>query len=232
MKITLALDADDTLWHNERIFLSTKEVFQEMLSAYHDQDWIEERLDQTEIKNIRRFGYGIKGFTLSMIETAVELTEGRISGGEIAKIIDLGKEMLRSPIELLDGVADTVEKLSRETNLFLITKGDLFDQETKIARSGLADLFSAVEIVSEKSPATYSAILKRHEVSVEMFAMVGNSLKSDVLPVIDIGGKAAHVPYETEWVLEKVPSEELELFEYDVLESIKEVPEWIEQKSS
>jgi putative hydrolase of the HAD superfamily len=205
----IALDADDTLWQNEDLFYATHEKFKKLLTKYHDEQWIVDRLYQTEARNFLHFGYGVKGFTLSMIETAIELSEGRISAGEIQTIIEMGRDMMNAPIELLDGVAETIEQLSQKFNLMLITKGDLFHQESKIARSGLKDYFQRVEIVSEKDTGVYQRIAAKHGIMAERFLMIGNSLRSDILPVIAMGGIAVHVPYKTEWVHERVSPEEL-----------------------
>lgn len=226
---TVAFDADDTLWHNERIFLSAKEKYKNLLANYHDKDWIEDRLDAAEMRNIKHFGYGIKGFTLSMIETAIELTEGRVKGSEIQEIITFAREMLGSPIDLLEGVEKTIKTLSDSYSLMVITKGDLFDQETKLARSGLGDYFDAVEIVSNKKSSVYSSIIERNKLEVDKFLMIGNSLKSDVLPVLRIGGKAAHIPYETEWFHERVSDEELKGKEFLKFEQVSEVIDWLEK---
>lgn len=227
MKRTIAFDADDTLWHNERIFIAAKEKFKSLLAKYHAPDWVEQRLDETETRNIAHWGYGIKGFSLSMIETAVELTEGRVTGDEISWIIKNAREMVASPILLLPGVEETIRTLSGEFRLMVITKGDLFDQETKVARSGLGDLFEAVEIVSEKRPEAYSQILGRYSIRAEDFLMVGNSLRSDVLPVIAIGGAAVHVPYETEWFHDRVSDEELEGKTFGTVETFDRLPGWL-----
>ena len=226
---TIAFDADDTLWHNERIFIATKEKYKKLLAQYHDVEWIEERLDQTEMKNIKHFGYGIKGFTLSMVETAVELTEGRVTGEEINRIVKFGKEMLQSPIEVLPGVEKTIKTLSGQFRLFLITKGDLFDQETKLARSGLGDYFNEVEVVSQKDKETYRNIFTRYEINPREFIMVGNSLKSDILPVVENNSNAVHIPYETEWVHEKVSEEVLEKMEYYTVENMENLIDWLDQ---
>jgi putative hydrolase of the HAD superfamily len=205
----IAFDADDTLWQNEDLFYATHERFKKMLASYHDEQWIVDRLYQTEARNFLHFGYGVKGFTLSMIETAIELSEGRISAGEIQSIIEMGREMMNAPISLLDGVAEVVEQLSQKFDLMLITKGDLFHQESKITRSGLKDYFKRIEIVSEKDAAVYQRIAAKHDIKPECFLMIGNSLRSDILPVIAMGGIAVHVPYKTEWVHERVPPDEL-----------------------
>jgi putative hydrolase of the HAD superfamily len=227
MITTIAFDADDTLWHNERIFISTKERYAALLADYHDYNYIERHLDQTETKNIKHFGYGIKGFTLSMIETACELTEGRITGDKIKQIINLAREMLASPIDVLEGVRETIEGLSENYRLLLITKGDLMDQEAKLARSGLGDFFDAFEIVPRKDAKVYKYVLRRHRIEPEEFVMVGNSLKSDILPVIEIGARAVFVPYETEWFHERVEESELVGKQFGRIERMSELPEWI-----
>jgi putative hydrolase of the HAD superfamily len=224
---TIAFDADDTLWHNERIFLSAKEKYKKLLSNYHDEDWIVERLDAAEMRNIKHFGYGIKGFTLSMVETAVELTEGRVKGSEIQEIVNFSREMLASPIEVLEGVEETVRTLSEDFHLMIITKGDLFDQETKLARSGLGDYFHDVEIVSQKNKKVYQRITEHYQINPKEFVMVGNSLKSDILPVLKIGSTAIHIPYETEWFHEMVSDEELEKMEFVKFSKINELLNWV-----
>lgn len=227
MITTIAFDADDTLWHNERIFLSTKDKYTALLAEYHDKDWIEQHLDATETDNIKHFGYGVKGFTLSMIETACELTEGRITGDKIKEIITFAKEMLASPIEVLDGVKETIEELSKEYRLMCITKGDLLDQEAKLARSGLGEYFDTLEIVPRKVAATYQAILKRHNLSKDEFVMVGNSLRSDILPVVEIGARAVFIPYESEWFHEAVSEEELRGKTFGQIKQISQLNTWL-----
>lgn len=198
----IAFDADDTLWHNERLYADAQAKFKQLLAQYHSLEWIDEQLYQTEMRNMQHFGYGIKAFTLSMIETAVELTEGRISGREIKTILDTAKAMLTADVELLDHVAETVAGLAKIYPLMVITKGDLLDQELKIARSGLAQYFRHVEIVSDKSRESYAALLKRHALAPERFLMVGNSLRSDILPVLALGARAVYVPYRLTWAHE------------------------------
>lgn len=223
----IAFDADDTLWHNEPLFHATENQLAELLASYHSADWVRDRLFATEIKNLGHFGYGIKGFILSMIETAIELTEGRIGGAEIQKILDWGHGMLMAPIDLLDGVRETIETLAPDYRLMLLTKGDLFDQESKLARSGLGEHFHAVEIVSNKDVRTYASILARHAVAPEDFLMVGNSLKSDVLPALEAGARAVHIPYSLTWAHERVDEEALRGKEFARLESIRHLPEWL-----
>src|SRR5581483_10583356 len=199
----VTFDADDTLWHNEPIFLETQRRFRKILKL-PDSKNVDERLYAAELKNIRHFGYGIKGFALSMIETAIEMTKGKISGRDIQKIVELAREMTTAPIELLDGARETVQRLAGAFDLMIITKGDLFDQESKIARSGLGDHFKHIEIVSEKNTDVYRTIMSKHRLDPQRFLMVGNSIKSDILPVIEAGGRAVHVPYHTTWVHEQV----------------------------
>ena len=216
----IAFDADDTLWHNETLFSVTQESFKQLLLDEVDAQTIDSKLAATELSNLKHFGYGIKGFTLSMIETALELTNNRVNGENIRRILELGKEMLAAPVELLDHVEDTISSLSADHRLILITKGDLFDQESKLARSGLGQYFSGVEVVSEKNPATYTAILSRLDVDPAKFLMVGNSLKSDVIPVIDIGAWAVYIPYKITWAHEVVDGFETDYQRFIQLEHI------------
>ncbi|MET0262027.1 MAG: HAD family hydrolase [Rariglobus sp.] len=203
-ELAIAFDADDTLWHNETIFEDVHERYRKMLSNYHDADTVESTLYDTEMRNLDLYGYGVKGFTLSAIETAIQLTDGKISADEIRQLLAVGRDMLAHPVELLPGVAETIEALAAHHSLLLITKGDLRHQERKLLKSGIAEHFRHVEIVSEKNEATYSAILRRHAIEPTDFLMVGNSLKSDIFPVINIGGYAAHMPYHITWKHEQV----------------------------
>lgn len=225
----IGFDADDTLWHNETLFQLTQERFTQLLSAYHRPDQIGRRLYETETRNLKELGYGIKAFTLSMIETAVELTEGRVSAKEIGEILDMGRAMTRAPLQLLDHAEATVRELGRRYPLLLITKGDIFDQESKIARSGLSPLFEGIEILTSKSPAAYADVLTRHGVAPASFLMVGNSLRSDVLPVLDLGGRAIHVHYPLCWEHERVPEEELAGREFPAIASLAELPSLVER---
>ncbi|NVK74892.1 MAG: HAD family hydrolase, partial [Oceanospirillaceae bacterium] len=217
----IAFDADDTLWKNEDIFIHAQDEFINLLLPYHDESYIRSHLAGVQIKNLQHFGYGIKGFTLSMIETAIELTEGRIIGSEIQTIIELAKCMLASPVEVLPNIETVLTKLKAKYRLLVITKGDLLDQESKLARSGIAEYFDAIEIISEKNSLTYKQILQRHNVLPENFLMIGNSLKSDILPVLDIGAKALHIPYHTTWDHEKVTDDTLS--SYQNIETISDI---------
>jgi putative hydrolase of the HAD superfamily len=197
--LTLGFDADDTLWHNENIFEKVHERYFRLLSKHHDAATVERALFEVEMRNLQLYGYGIKGFTLSSVETAIELTQGKISTHEISEILALGREMLDHPVELLDGAREALDLLAPSKRLILITKGDLLDQERKLAKSGLAGRFHAIEIVSEKDCGTYRRILERHGIDPSRFLMVGNSLKSDILPVLELGGSGVHVPYRITW---------------------------------
>ena len=225
----IAFDADDTLWHNETLFSETQQRFRDLLAAYHDSDWINRKLFETETRNLEIFGYGIKGFALSMIETAVELTEGRVTGAEIQSLLDEAKGMLRAPVEVLPQVQKTLADLAKSYPLMVITKGDLFDQESKIARSGLGDHFQHLEIVSEKKPAVYHQILEKYALNAERFLMVGNSLKSDILPVVSLGGHAVHIPYHILWKHERIASEQLQDVHYHKLQHIGQLPQLIRE---
>ncbi|MES0071977.1 HAD family hydrolase [Mesorhizobium sp. M0058] len=200
---TIGFDADDTLWQNEQFFRLTEKHFATLLADHGEAEHISARLLEAEKRNLAVYGFGIKGFTLSMIETAIEVTEGRVPGSTIAEILAAGRDMLGHPVEALPHARETVERLAGAYHLVLITKGDLFDQERKLAASGLGDLFDAVEIVSDKSAATYARIFGRHG-SPQTSMMVGNSLKSDVVPAIEAGSWGVYVPHELTWVLEHV----------------------------
>lgn len=204
MITTIGFDADDTLWHNESIFASTHERLRELLAAYHDAATVDRALFATEMRNLERYGYGIKSFALSAIETAVELSGGQLRADEVMAIIRLTHDMLDHPVDILPAVAETVAAVARSHRLLLITKGDLRDQERKIEKSGLAPHFASVEIVSEKDARSYERVLRRHGVPPAEFLMVGNSVKSDVLPVLELGGAAAFVPYPLMWEHERV----------------------------
>src|SRR4030081_123079 len=200
----VGFDGDDTLWHNETRFNVTQGELQELLRRHVPNADVHAHLAEMEMKNLGIYGYGVKAFTLSMIETAIQLTDGKIPASDLEVILGWGKRMLMEPTELLDGVEAALRELSKKYDLLLITKGDLFDQESKLARSGLAELFSGVEIVSEKNADTYRAILKRRGIKPEEVVMVGNSLRSDVVPVVELGARAIHIPYPVTWHHERV----------------------------
>jgi len=225
----IAFDADDTLWHNESLYVSAQTKLKQILADYHPPEWVDKHLYQTEMRNLAHFGYGIKSFALSMIETAVELTNGQITGNDIRTIIDITKEMLSADVELLEYVAETLVSLRHSYTLMVITKGDLRDQEMKITRSGLAPHFRHIEIVSEKSRDTYKAILQRYRIESERFLMVGNSLRSDILPVLELGASAVYVPHHLTWVHETSETPPAEQSGYYEIEHLGLLPALLKQ---
>lgn len=224
----IALDGDDTLWHSEHLFVDTQDRFRSLVRPHVDIDdaTLDERLLEVERRNLPLFGYGVKAFTLSLVETAIEVTDGRIPGRDLQAVLDLGKVLMDHPVDLLDGVRAAVDALTDRYRVMVITKGDLLHQETKVARSGLDELFWRVEIVSEKDEATYQRILDRHRIDPATFVMVGNSVRSDVLPVLAVGGRAIHVPYSVTWALEHAEPDPA-LHDFPVLEHISELPDAI-----
>ena len=223
---TVGLDADDTLWHNETIFRLTQDRMRALLADVADHEAFNATLASVEKRNLALYGYGVKGFTLSMIETAMDLTGGAPSGRIIADILAAGREMLGHPVEPLPGVDDALAELAEGYRLVLITKGDLLHQEQKLAASGLGDLFAAVEIVSEKDASTYERIFARHGTGAAEAVMCGNSLRSDILPALDAGSYAAQVPYPLTWAHEvaDTPSGHPRFAE---LSSISDLPAWV-----
>jgi putative hydrolase of the HAD superfamily len=223
---TVGLDADDTLWHNETIFRLTHARFVDLLDDHGDAETIETRLADVERRNLRLYGYGVKGFTLSMIETAMELCDGGAPPEVVREILAAGREMLAHPVETLPGVDEVVAELSEKYRLVLITKGDLLDQERKLAASGLGERFSAVEIVSEKDRATYDRVFARHGTGPAEAVMAGNSMKSDVVPAIEAGAFGVHIPYHVTWAHELADAPEGHP-RYVSLSRIGELPNWI-----
>ena len=228
----IAFDADDTLWHNEPLFNLTQAKVADMLGDWVSEEKLGTLINTIERRNLKLFGYGAKGFTLSLIETALEVSENRIPTSVVGEILDAGKAMMEHPVELLPGVEETLKAMSAEHPLMIVTKGDLFDQESKIARSGLADYFSAVEIVSEKDPETYRDLLRRHDIDAERFIMVGNSVKSDILPVVAVGGNAVHIPYESQWELDRVEHGGAEAEGFLEVPDITHVPDAVQRIAS
>ncbi|WP_273214249.1 HAD family hydrolase [Runella zeae] len=200
----IAFDADDTLWVNEPFFQETERKLCALLEDYLPHHTVSQELFKTQIQNLPLYGYGVKSFILSMIETSLEVSEKTISLEVIAKIIALGKEMLQKPIELLDGVEEVLQTLHGRYRLVVATKGDLLDQERKLIKSGLAHYFHHIEIMSDKRESDYQKLLKHLDIAPEEFLMIGNSLKSDVLPVLAIGGHGFHIPYHTTWAYEHI----------------------------
>ncbi|MCC6188742.1 MAG: HAD hydrolase-like protein [Anaerolineales bacterium] len=221
----IAFDADDTLWHTEYLYSGAQEEFRTLLAPYADTAELDAQLYATEMRNLGVFGYGVKGFTLSMIETAIQLTDGRIDGRAIQRIVELAKDMLRADVRLLDHAADTIQRLAQDHALMIITKGDLFDQETKVARSGLGAHFQHVEVVSDKTRESYTGLLARHGLAPERFLMVGNSLRSDVLPVLALGAHAVYVPYHITWAHELVAEAEQPRGGFEQIEHLGQLPD-------
>lgn len=221
---TIAFDADDTLWHNERFFQISQARFQGLLADYADPDHLAERLLAAERRNLSHYGYGVKGFTLSMIETAIEVTDAQVPASVLSEILEAGRELHAHPIELMPHAAEVVEALAGRFRLLVITKGDLFDQERKLAQSGLGERFDGIEIVSEKDADTYARIFGA-EISHCM--MVGNSLKSDVIPAMEAGAHAVHVPHTLTWALDH--AEPPEDAGYDEIAHLGELPGLIER---
>ena len=200
----IGFDGDDTLWHSEGYYREANDLFAQIIGRYVDltDQRVEERMLATEQRNLGLFGYGAKGMALSMVETAIAISDGRISASDIHRIVELGKSVLQHPVELLPGMREAVEAMARDYEVVLITKGDLFHQEKKVAQSGLADLFRRIEIVSEKNAATYLRVLGEFSLQPAQFAMVGNSLRSDIEPVVRLGGWGIHLPYHVTWAHE------------------------------
>ena len=223
----IAFDADDTLWHNESHYTNAKAVFIQILSKYLDRELIESRFDQIEIDNIGSYGYGIKSFVLSMIEAAGEVSGWKISSREIGEILALGKQMLSAEVHVVENVEETLAELEEDYPLMLITKGDLFEQERKVARSGLGKYFRHIQIVGEKTRQTYQVLLESYAVRPESFLMVGNSLRSDILPVLEIGAQAVYVPYENTWAHENNVGDGLQKYRYFEINRLEELPELV-----
>jgi putative hydrolase of the HAD superfamily len=225
----VAFDADDTLWINEPLYRMGRERFSQLMQKYGSLEDLTELADQLEIDNLKYYGYGAVSFVMSLIEAAIRWTNGTVAADDILGLIDLSKEMIDADLPLLDGVEATVAALSEIFPLMLITKGDLLHQQMKVERSGLSPYFRHVEVVSEKSPQTYSEILERLGVEPGRFLMVGNSMRSDVLPVVEIGAWAAYVPIETTWAYEIVEPERRPQERFFELEGVSALPDLIER---
>jgi len=221
----IGFDADDTLWINESYFRETEERFATLLEPYETKNKVDQELFKVEMQNLGIYGYGIKGFMLSMIESALDLSNGEIPPESLWKILEMGKSMITHPVELLDGIEEVLQKLQPHYRLIVLTKGDLLDQERKLEKSGLTDYFHHVEVLSDKKPANYAHLLDHLQIPVEEFLMIGNSLKSDVLPLLELGAQAIHVPFHTTWVHEEVSEEEANGKSYKTLQRIGQLPE-------
>lgn len=225
----IAFDADDTLWHTEPLYTQVKDRFIELFSNGRDAARMENILERIEIDNLRYYGYGIKSFTLSMIEAAAEITGGQVASEEIQQIIQFSRQMLDADLQFLDYVVETLAELSGACHLMLITKGDLFEQERKVTSSGLAKYFRYIEIVNDKTVESYRALLEKYQIDPASFLMVGNSLRSDILPVVNLGGNAVYIPYEHTWSHEKITERALEKHEYYELEHLGLLPALVRQ---
>jgi putative hydrolase of the HAD superfamily len=218
----IGFDADDTLWVNEPFYQEAEKMFSLMMNQYFSESKIAKELFETEMQNLEIYGFGAKGFTLSMIETAIRISERKISSEEISRILDLGKNLLNMPIQLIDGVENVLKELRKSYKLIMATKGDLLDQERKLQKSGLIGYFHHIEIMSDKKELNYQKLLSHLDIQPNEFLMVGNSVKSDILPVIGIGAQAIHIPYEVMWQHE-VHDESAHLPSYPSVSSISEI---------
>jgi len=219
----IAFDADDTLWVNEPYFREAEHKVAQLLSSYETQNKINQELYKIEIDNLSYYGYGVKGFILSMIELALSISNHKVSVGVIEQIISIGKDMLCKPIELLDGVKEVLESLGKHYKLIVATKGDLLDQERKLEKSDLLAYFHHVEVMSDKKEKDYLKIIKHLDIKPSEFLMVGNSLKSDVLPLISIGASAIHIPYHTTWMYEQVETVAHNSSDYKTLDNFTDL---------
>jgi putative hydrolase of the HAD superfamily len=226
----IGFDADDTLWVNETYFREAELEFAKLLSPYETANKIDQELFRKEIENLPLYGYGIKGFVLSMVEMALEISNNNVSNSTIQKILDLGKDMLTKNVELLLGVEEVLRTLSNDFRLIVVTKGDLLDQERKLEKSGLLDYFHHIEILSDKKEANYSKLLNHLDIKPSEFLMIGNSLKSDILPLINIKAKAIHIPFHTTWMHEQVAENETQNKSYKTVDSLLEIIPLLDRK--
>lgn len=220
----IGFDADDTLWVNETYFRDAEAEFAKLLSGFETLNKIDQELFKMEMKNLSVYGYGVKGFVLSMVEMALELSNNTVSNVVISKILNIGKTMINQPVELLEGVEDVLKTLAPHYKLIVATKGDLLDQERKLERSGLLDYFHHIEVLSDKKEANYSKLLNHLDIKPSEFLMIGNSLKSDILPLINLKAHAIHIPFHTTWLHEQVEEKATNGKAYKTLNSILEVP--------
>lgn len=220
----IGFDADDTLWHNETLYSQAKDQFQQLLSQYSNPGQVRRRLDEIEEWNVRHYGYGIKSFALSMVEAAIEISKGQIEAPRLSRILDIVKNMLNAEVQPLSAVEPTLAILAQQYPLMLITKGDFFEQQRKIERSGLAKYFRYIEIVVAKTPETYRGVLAKYHLEPQKFVMVGNSLRSDILPVLEIGSQAVYIPYETTWAHEMVAEAAHDPSRYYEIKHLEQLP--------
>ncbi len=225
---TIAFDADDTLWQNETLYQEAQSQLSQILSKWEASEQVMRVLTETEIRNLPIYGYGIKAFTLSMIETSLQVSDGNLSIKAVRKILALGRSMLKAEVTLLPQVEATLQTLSKNHRLMIITKGDLLDQTSKVSRSGLEKYFSLVEVLNQKTPESYREILDKYHLDIETFLMVGNALRSDIAPVLALGGKAVHIPAESTWELEHLPGFDPGQDGFFQIQNISELPQLIE----
>ena len=219
----IGFDADDTLWVNETFFREAELEFARLLSPYETANKIDQELFKKEMDNLEMYGYGVKAFVLSMVESAIEISNGSVSNKTLGKILGIGKWMINQPVELLDGVEEVLKALSKKYRLILATKGDLLDQERKLEKSGLTDYFHHIEVLSDKKEANYSKLLNHLDINPSEFLMIGNSLKSDILPLVNIKAHAIHVPFHTTWAHEQVTEEETNGKAYKTVSSLRDI---------
>ncbi|ULC58126.1 HAD family hydrolase [Flaviramulus sp. BrNp1-15] len=219
----IGFDADDTLWVNETYFREAELEFARLLSEYETANKIDQELFKKEMENLPLYGYGVKAFVLSMVESALELSNFDLSNKTIQAILNIGKNMVEKPVELLDGVEEVLEHLSKKYRLILATKGDLLDQERKLEKSGLTKHFHHIEVLSDKKEANYSKLLNHLDINPSEFLMIGNSLKSDILPLVNIKANAIHVPFHTTWAHEMVSEKETNGKSYKTVKSLKDI---------
>ena len=219
----IGFDADDTLWVNETYFREAELEFAKLLSKYETANKIDQELFKKEIGNLPLYGYGVKAFVLSMVECALELSNHGVSSKTVEAILNIGKDMLNKPVELLDGVEAVLQKLSKNYRLILATKGDLLDQERKLEKSGLSNYFHHIEVLSDKKEPNYSKLLKHLDIKPSEFLMIGNSLKSDILPLVNIEAQAIHVPFHTTWAHEMVTEKETNGKQYKTIQTLREL---------
>ena len=222
----IGFDADDTLWVNEPYYREAEAQYARLLSDYADEEKVTQQLYEREMENLSLYGYGIKSFVISMIENAMEITGGGVSNGLVKEIIEMGRQMMQKPVEVLSGVEQVLRALGGRYRLIVVTKGDLLDQERKLERSGLSEHFHHIEIMSDKKPAHYQRLLKHLDISPQRFCMIGNSLRSDILPPLELGAYAIHVPYHITWVHEEVGEQVADhprLYVRDRIDEVKEL---------
>ncbi|MBD3889322.1 HAD family hydrolase [Olleya marilimosa] len=224
----IGFDADDTLWINETYFRDAELEFAKLLSPFETANKIDQELFKMEMKNLPVYGYGVKGFVLSMVEMALELSNNTVSNQTIASILDIGKTMINKEVELLEGVEQVLQQLSKKYKLIVATKGDLLDQERKLEKSGLLDYFHHIEVLSDKKEANYSKLLNHLDIKPSEFLMIGNSLKSDILPLINIKASAIHVPFHTTWLHEQVDVNTNQSKQYKTIKSLLDLPKLLQ----